>query len=380
MEVFTTHWSFEALPAEGTTQRHLDSPNTLVVIFAGADTRRATPAIEALASEFPNSVLVGASTAGEVFGDEVSDDSAVVAVCRFDKTRLQAIALPTTGPEDSRPVGVRLAEALAAPDLAAVLLLTDGLLVNGNALLAGLKSVLDPSVIVTGGLAGDGDRFAATWVVANGLPQVGFVTAVGLYGSDVRVGHGSQGGWDTFGVERTVTRAVGSTLFELDGEPALKLYKTYLGDLSEDLPMSGLRFPLAIHERGSKDQPLVRTILAVDENEQSMTFAGDIPEGWVAQLMRANFDRLVEGSSQAAQATTLSTQVSGQCLGLAVSCVGRRLVLRDRIEEEVDAALEALPPGTQLIGFYSYGEISPHTTGTCEFHNQTMTLTTLSEA
>lgn len=380
MEVLTTHWNLDTPPPNGTGEGRLDSANTLVLIFAGADAEAATPSIEALSREFPNSVLVGGSTAGEVCGGEVSDESVVVAVARFDKTQLRVAALPTTGPDDSRHVGAKLGEALSAPDLAAILILTDGLMVNGNALLLGLKSVLDPSVVVTGGLAGDGDRFAATWVVANGLAQSGFITAVGFYGKDVRVGHGSQGGWDVFGPERIVTRATGSTLYELDGEPALELYKNYLGDLASDLPMSGLRFPLAIHERGGEGQPLVRTILAVDENEQSMTFAGDIPEGWVAQLMRANFDRLVEGSSQAAQATTLSTKTTGPCLGIAVSCVGRRLVLRDRIEEELDAALEALPEGTQLIGFYSYGEISPHATGTCEFHNQTMTLTTLSEA
>jgi hypothetical protein len=60
--------------------------------------------------------------------------------------------------------------------------------------------------------------------------------------------------------------------------------------------------------------------------------------------------------------------------------VGRRLVLGSRTEEEIEATLEVLPKGTQQIGFYSYGEISPYTAGTCDLHNQTMTLTTLSEA
>ena len=38
-----------------------------------------------------------------------------------------------------------------------------------------------------------------------------------------------------------------------------------------------------------------------------------------------------------------------------------------------------LPKGTKQIGFYSYGEISPYTTGSCDLHNQTMTLTTVTE-
>ena len=68
-----------------------------------------------------------------------------------------------------------------------------------------------------------------------------------------------------------------------------------------------------------------------------------------------------------------------QTLAIAISCVGRRLVLGERTEEETEATLDVLPDGTQQIGFYSYGEISPLSSGRCDLHNQTMTLTTISE-
>jgi hypothetical protein len=196
----------------------------------------------------------------------------------------------------------------------------------------------------------------------------------------VRVGHGSKGGWDIFGPERLVTRAEGNVLYELDGRPALELYKSYLGDRAAGLPATGLLFPLSLRSGEEGDERrLVRTILAVDEAAQSLTFAGDIPTGSRVQLMRANFDRLVEGAASAAAMTALRGAAEGPVLSVAISCVGRRLVLGERTEEETEATLEALPPGAQQVGFYSYGELSPFAAGRCDLHNQTMTLTTLWE-
>jgi len=210
--------------------------------------------------------------------------------------------------------------------------------------------------------------------------QPGFVTAVGCYGDNVRIGHGSKGGWDRFGPERRVTKSKGNILLELDGHPALQLYKEYLGDRAAGLPATGLLFPLALRADQSDSKSLVRTILAVNEDDQTLTFAGDIPEGSLAQLMKANFDRLVQGASEAATTTTLSSDGDACTLAIAISCVGRRLVLGERTEEETEATLEVLPKETQQIGFYSYGEISPYATGACDLHNQAMTLTALSKA
>ena len=261
-------------------------------------------------------------------------------------------------------------------------MLSDGLHVNGSELVKGLNDTLEGTVVITGGLAGDGTHFKRTWVLKDRTLQSGYVTAVGLYGDHVRIGHGSKGGWDKFGPERLVTKSTGHVLYELDGRPALHLYKEYLGDRAAGLPATGLLFPLAIRTSPSEGKSLVRTILAVDETTQSMTFAGDIPRGVYAQLMRANFDRLIQGASDAA---TLSTNGHGSAhpetpiLSLAISCVGRRLVLGERSEEETEATLEILPKGSRQIGFYSYGEISPYESGACDLHNQTMTLTTITE-
>jgi hypothetical protein len=208
------------------------------------------------------------------------------------------------------------------------------------------------------------------------------VAAVGFYGRHIRIGHGSAGGWDVFGPRRKVTRSKGNLLFELDGEPALDLYERYLGEDAKGLPGTALLFPLQIYDPNRPDHVVVRTILAVDRQARSMTFAGDVPQGWMAQLMRGNFERLAAGSAEAArQACAEIRDGNGEGVALLVSCIGRRLLMGQRIADEVEAAGVELDAGMSRLGFYSYGEISPHAvSGVCELHNQTMTVTTLREA
>ena len=260
--------------------------------------------------------------------------------------------------------------------------LSDGVHVNGSELVRGIDGVLPHSVVVTGGLAGDGDRFARTWVIDGGEPVERVISAVGFYGASVRVGHGSGGGWDVFGPERRVTRSDANVLYELDGKPALALYERYLGDLASELPASALLFPLTIREEGIHGDSVVRTVLGIDRECQSMTFAGDIPEGKIAQLMTANFDRLVVSAGDAAAASiALAPSSEEPMLAILVSCVGRRLVLGPHTEDELEALESVLPPTAHKVGFYSYGEISPlvDQRGPCQLHNQTMTVTTFVE-
>lgn len=199
--------------------------------------------------------------------------------------------------------------------------------------------------------------------------------AHGFYGDEWQVRYGSRGGWTAFGLERKVTRSKGNVLYEIDGEPALELYKSYLGERSKDLPASGLLFPLSMR-LNAEDPPLVRAILSVSEKDQSLTFAGDIPEGAFVKLIKANFDRLIDGAGQAGELAKWKEEEVPD-LTLLVSCVGRKLVLKQMVEEEIEAVMDVLSAPT-ATGFYSYGELAPFMVGmACELHNQTMTVTTI---
>lgn len=364
------------------TLARLDSTETLLVLFGSSGLIDTPDRIQQVLDACPQSHVIGCSTAGEIHGSEISDGSLVVAAVKFEKTTVRTAVAVVRDPQDSYSAGTAIASQLNRPSLRAILVLSDGLHVNGSELVKGLNDSLGGAVVITGGLAGDGTHFKKTWVLKDRTPQSGYVTAAGLYGDHVRIGHGSKGGWDKFGPERLVTKSHGNVLYELDGRPALHLYKEYLGDRATGLPATGLLFPLAIRSSLSEGKILVRTILAVDEASQSMTFAGDIPEGVYAQLMRANFDRLIQGASDAATLTAKgsdSLPSKPPLLSIAISCVGRRLVLGERAEEETEATLDILPQGSRQIGFYSYGEISPYESGACDLHNQTMTLTTITE-
>lgn len=366
-------WSIDKFPA-------LDSEQTLVIVFAAPEFIDDPSPLYELAAAYPTSRLIGCSSAGEIIGPMVNDASMSVAVLKFERSRIAVVSEEITESADSFHLGERLAARLADPDLSSVFILSDGLRVNGSDLVKGFSSTLPPHVIVTGGLAADSDRFQRTWVIRNGKPETGVVTATGFYGESLQITHGSRGGWDSFGPERRVTRSQGNVLYELDGRSALSLYKEYLGDLATGLPATGLLFPLSIRQEGTDSRELIRTVLAVDEAAQSMTFAGNVPKGYLAQLMRANFDRLLDGASMAAEQARDNMAIAGPMLTVAISCVGRRLVLGERVEEETELTLQNLPEDAQQIGFYSYGEISPGVSGLCDLHNQTMTLTTFSEA
>lgn len=354
---------------------------SLALVFGGVGETDLTQQLQCLQQEYPNAHLIGCSTAGEIKNTSVTDNGLVAAGLRFDHTQVTTVAVQTSDFSDSRAVGAAVAAQLPSEGLRHVLVLSDGLSINGSELAEGLSSNLPSEVGVTGGLAGDGAAFGSTQVIHNADAASGRVVAAGFYGARLHVGYGSLGGWDLFGPDRIITRSEGNVLYELDGQSALALYKSYLGDHAGGLPASALHFPLTIQLQDRQER-VVRTILGVDEANQSMTFAGDVPEGCQAQLMRANFDRLVDGAAGAATACN-RFQLRNQPwdLGLLISCVGRKMVLNQRVEEEVEGVRDILGEQTPLIGFYSYGELSPLVNDpTCSLHNQTMTITTFTEA
>lgn len=351
----------------------------LVLVFGSTSALDDARVYPAIAEAYPRAAILSASTAGEIAGERVLDGAVVSTAVHFERSQVRGAEVVIEG-KDSRRAGAELARRLDSPGLVHVFVLSDGLRVNGSELIEGLVAQLPGHVSVTGGLAGDGDRFGRTVVGCGRAPRQGVVAAVGLYGDALRISHGSLGGWDPFGPERVVTRSSGNVLYELDGKSALELYKRYLGEHAAGLPASGLLFPLAILSE-AQEEGLVRTIQAVDEAEQSMTFAGDVPEGVRVRLMKANFDRLIDGAGAAARATRQRLDEAHAQLGILISCVGRRMVLKQRVEEEIEAVREVLGPQALLTGFYSYGEISPVVSEPrCQLHNQTMTITAIAEA
>jgi hypothetical protein len=361
-----------------------DSTPQLVLVFGGRTTLENKEHFETLKNLYPNSQILMSSTAGEIIDTMVRDNSLSVTALYFEKSKIELVETTIESGLESEAKGIELSEKLQKEGLTHAMVFSDGLKVNGTNLVKGLTKGLPVNVSVTGGLVGDGPDFKKTLVGLNEMPKSGNLVLIGFYGESLKIGYGSLGGWDSFGPMRLVTKAEDNILYELDDKPALDLYKQYLGDQAKDLPSSGLLFPLNLYledkEKGTTVE-VVRTLLAVDEEKQSMTFAGDLPEGSYVSLMKANFDKLVSGAKGAADMSRESLTEKSPELAILISCIGRKLVLKDKIEEETEAVKKEFGESTVITGFYSYGEISPvaATEKQCELHNQTMTITTFRE-
>jgi hypothetical protein len=352
-------------------------PN-LVLVFGQATALLTENLQSQLNHQFPNAITAICSTAGEILDTKVEDSLAITAI-EFEKTPVKAHQVNIKDFETSREAGKALAGLFDKKDLSYVLILSDGMLVNGSDLVLGLNDVFGNKIKITGGLAGDADKFLNTKVGLNGVPSEGNIIAIGFYGTALTVGHGSDGGWDVFGPAKIITKSKGNILYEINNKNAYDLYVDYLGKYSDDLPGSALLFPLALQVENS-DVPLVRTILSVDKVNKTMTFAGDMPENTSVRFMTANFDSLIDAAGKAAKyaQTALAKPVD---FALLISCVGRRIVLEKRIEEEIEVVSSVFKNEVPMSGFYSYGELSPlQGESECRLHNQTMTITTFSES
>lgn len=350
----------------------------LVMMFGNRDNFYDASFRENLIKHFPNADLVACTTSGEIQEQSIYDESVCLSALTFEKSKVKVVSDIVSNHSDSAQLAQSLAKQLVTDDLSHVLVISDGHEVNGSELTKGLCRVLPTQISVTGGLAGDDVRFSETIVMHNQQVAPGLVVAIGFYGEHVQVGHGYLGGWKPFGSQRIITKSEGNVLHEIDGRPASDLYKEYLGSHADSLPGSALRFPISIKADDSH-LPIVRTILAIDDENHTMTFAGDMPEGAKCQLMRANLENLVEGAAQAAESTLESLSGREPEFALIVSCVGRRSVLSQRAEEELEAVQDVFC-NAPMAGFYSYGEISPTLNNeACSLHNQTITITAFSE-
>ena len=351
----------------------------LVLVFGSLEAMQGLD-VALLQQTVPAAQLVGCSTAGEISGEGVSDGTVVLTAMRFDNPAFRVASDPIDGMADSLGVGERLGRKLASAELRHVMVLGQGANINGSGLVEGLKRTLGSDVVITGGLAGDGGRFSGAQVLGPSGVSGKDIVAIGFDGPGWQITHGSFGGWQRFGPIRTVTRCDGNVLYELDGERALDIYKRYLGDYAAQLPASGLLFPWSVLGDDKDATGVTRTILGVNEADGSLVLAGDVPQGGHMQLMHASVDALVDAAESAATAAKAGAASTGDTLALLVSCIGRKLVMGARVDEEVEAVGQVMGNGTTVTGFYSNGEISPHHGSfDCKLHNQTMTITLVSE-
>ena len=353
--------------------------NPLVLVFGGRFELEDPEVIQDIRKEFPYENLVFGSTSGEIIGENVFDTSLVVTAIEFEKSSfIVKTANIFDFDKNAKLLGEKLIQELPKAHLKHVFVLSEGSFVNGSALIEGIETSFKDKISLTGGMCGDGSRFEKTVASYKENPKEGEVIIIGFYGDSLEISFASFGGWSPFGPERIITKSDGNVLFEIDNLPALDLYSKYLGDKASELPQASLLFPLNVTPNG-KSKPVVRTILSINKENNSMILAGDVPKGSKVQLMMASVDAIAQGAYEAAK-LAMENRVNQPQLALLVSCIGRKLVMDQRVEEEIEEVINVIGKQTSLTGFYSYGEIAPfHGEMACKLHNQTMTLTLISE-
>lgn len=355
--------------------------NPLVLVFGNRYLLEDKNIYNEVRAIFKDGHIVFGSTSGDITSQYVDDESVTITAIEFEKSNYvikTANVLNNNSTKKSYATGESLIKQFSSEGLKHVFIVSEGSFINGSQLARGMNAATENDLLITGALCGDAARFEKTIAAYNELPKKGEIVAIGLYGETLDVSFSINGGWTPFGPERIVTKSKDNILYELDNLPALDLYKKYLGDKSKELPGAALLYPLKVKSTNDK-QSIVRTILNIDEEENSMILAGDILENSKVQLMMTNVDSIVNASEKAAS-EALKQRKKDPELAILVSCIGRKLVLDQRVEEEVEEVLEVVGKDTTICGLYSYGEIAPFRNETnCQLHNQTMTITLISE-
>lgn len=350
---------------------------TIVFAFGDTDRVKKTETFDLLREKFPHSPIVGCSSSGNILGNSLCVSNMVVTAVAFEHSSVEVHHVDFYEGANIEELSSTLVGKLTKEGLKHVFIISDGVHVNGSKLVNGINACLD-GIAVTGGLAGDGARFQETFVFCDGEATENTIAAIGFYGEKLTISSGCFGGWNAFGTQRVVVRSQNNIVYEIDDEPALDLYKRYLGAYADQLPTSGLRFPLSI-KKEEEDSEVIRTIVGIDEATKAVIFAGDVPQGYLVKLMKCDSDHLIEGAKKAACEIAIANDKPS--LALVVSCVGRKLVLGQLVDDELEEVANTLGENASLVGFYSYGEIAPFVVDRlkCELHNQTMTLTAIYE-
>lgn len=351
----------------------------LILIFGSREFICNKSVFDTIRNKYSQAYIIGCTTAGEIYKDQVNDGTLTVTAIHFENTKIKFFSSEIEDMHNDYHKGLEIARAIPTENLAHVFALIEGENINGSKIVEGLVDGLPEHAKITGGLAGNGNVFKDTFVISNDYAKQNQIAVVAFYGDKIRVGYGSVGGWDTFGIERFVTKSKENIVYELDGRPILDLYNDYLGEYAKDLPASGLLFPLNVRS-ADNIYNYVRAVVGVDEKNKSLRFFGEVPQGYYARLMHGNSNNLIHGAMEAAENSLKSINSENGNVAILISCVARKVVLNQMIDEEIEAVRSVFGKEVTFTGFYSYGEIAPSNNDRItEFHNQTMTITLIGE-
>ncbi len=363
----------------------------LIIVFASVqyDQEKMLSGVRSVSKE---TLLVGSSTAGEITtaGPAKRHSVAVMAIKSSDIQFSAAVGENIAA--DPRVAGQKVAaevRKLAGDKLKAFIMLPDVLVGNGADTVRGVLDSLGEHFPVVGGASGDDFKFVKTYQYLNDKVYSGAVVGLGLAGS-FKMGIGVKHGWIPISTPMKVTKSSGSVLHELNGQPAINIYKNYFGEeeaqqlQKETLAKLAITYPLGIVVTGSEEM-LIRDPISVDEHG-SITCAAEIPEGSSIQLMIGSYMKAIEVAQIAAENAVAQLEGAAPKAVIIFNCIARNKLFGERAGDEISAIQTAVGTDTPLIGFYTYGEQAPlggevRNLDKCNpaFHNETVVICVLGE-
>jgi hypothetical protein len=320
--------------------------------------------------------LVGCTTDGEISSEGFSLGSAVLAGIATDQIDFRISVAEHLG-QNSEAAGAKLARDLPE-STRYIQLFSDGITGNGCGILRGVSSIMGNKLPISGGTAGDDGKFQKTWQFAGERILTDAAVALGFSG-DFKLGTGVRSGWTPIGLTKKVTKASGNILYELNDEPALKVFERFLGKHANKLPEIGVDYPLGLvgqwGDVGEEDYFLLRATMSVNRRDGSISFAGEIPEGAMVNLTCGDISSVLRAAKDAAQLAITDLGNAKAVMTFCYSCMARKIVLGQRTSEEIELIRETIGPQLPVVGFYTYGEYARLRCNRPSFlHNETVTL------
>ena len=205
-------------------------------------------------------------------------------------------------------------------------------------------------------VGGLGSARTAPWQVAGRVVESG-VSGV-LFDDRVELVTGLTQGCSPIGPVRRITAGADNIIAEIDGRPALEVFKQDIGELlSRDLQkVDGLIFAALPVPGTDKADYLVRNLLAIDQQEGWIAIAGAVAPG--DPILFCRRDRGTASADLARMVEDVHRRAGGRAkAGVYFSCVGRGPGFFGSDGHEMAAIQERLGD-VPLVGFFGNGEIA----------------------
>ena len=322
--------------------------------------------------------IFGTSTGDNFTDGEIESQSIVLLLLDIDPAYFQ-LAIKGADEGTIKEIAEQIGKsALRKFENPAFLVMSGGLAVDGDEIIAGIEAACGKGTTIIGGLAADSLKMERTYVFTNDkLFDYGLLALI-LDEEKISLGGVAVGGWKPVGMDRVITKSNGNVVYTIDNEPALDFVSRYAGlkDLDTNNGMNFMissNFQVQLKREGK--HPVMRTPMQANPGDRSIIFAGSLPEGSKVKLCLLPGFEVIEATLN--EFNNYKKEQPEPDAIILFSCAGRQITLGPYVSEEIDEIKNIW--NAPLAGFFCYGEIGKVDSGEHEFHNMTCSLATLTE-